>query len=532
MKRATTTTTATTTDKNGRKQNSTENKNERRILFEYPALGFYETTFYFVFNFLTIIYAWYQVYCASRDYEWDGGWSMYDYSTIPFLGRRKKDITNYEWRMYIPYAAKILPWLAGHSVLFNVSEKFLSQTVWSVCMLIYWLSACLYMYEWILLIATLICAITVYTVMRLTKNKIAIWTVSLVMLYVTLNNPSYIPRPINYYSTIAFLCYKLLQYISFSIEECDSPRAENGTFLKGFYNMFWYAFYLPYLNGLIVLYRNFPNQIEQRPNRNRDFKKTLWFGFRILFWYLFIEFILHILYFNAIMSDPDYLYLLSKDTLVTIGYAAGAMFQLKYVIIFGMPTFFAKLDKMQPLDTPTCINRITLYSKIWRNFDRGLYLFFKEYIFLPICRPTFSLPRKIFGVFVSYGFVLMWHGFQRHYVIWILLNIAEIFMETIAKVLYTVPSIRAWRESHLSDRNFRRILAFVQLCPFAFGLYAIFYFLSDAEVGYVFVDQIFWKETVTLRWPFFLLLAVGYPFSHVCIDVDRWMNARKEKKVD
>lgn len=44
-----------------------------------------------------------------------------------------------------------------------------------------------------------------------------------------------------------------------------------------------------------------------------------------------------------------------------------------------------------------------LYSNIWRYFDRGLYHFFKEYIFLPICRPTFSIWRKLFGVFMAYG---------------------------------------------------------------------------------------------------------------------------------
>lgn len=95
----------------------------------------------------------------------------------------------------------------------------------------------------------------------------------------------------------------------------------------------------------------------------------------------------------------------------------GQFFNLKYVVIFGLPAVFAHIDKMQPQDGPICIARVTLYSKIWRNFDRGLYTFFKRYIFIPICQPTFSLGRKLIGVFVSYAFVLIWHGIQYHNIV-------------------------------------------------------------------------------------------------------------------
>lgn len=55
--------------------------------------------------------------------------------------------------------------------------------------------------------------------------------------------------------------------------------------------------------------------------------------------------------------------------------------------------------------------------QVWREFDRGLYAFFKNYIFVPICEPTFSMGRKITGVLVSYSFVLLWHGFYHHNIV-------------------------------------------------------------------------------------------------------------------
>ena len=89
---------------------------------------------------------------------------------------------------------------------------------------------------------------------------------------------------------------------------------------------------------------------------------------------------------------------------------------------------FALLDGMEPKEGPICIYRVSLYSNIWRAFDRGLYAFFKSYIFVPICAPTFSLMRKMFGIFVSCTFVLIWHGFANATIVWSLLNIAEVWI--------------------------------------------------------------------------------------------------------
>lgn len=90
---------------------------------------------------------------------------------------------------------------------------------------------------------------------------------------------------------------------------------------------------------------------------------------------------------------------------------------MKYVVIFGLPAVFALLDGMQPPLSPICISRVALYSKIWRGFDRGLYSFFKTYIFLPICAPNFTILSRIIGVFVSYLFVLIWHGFHHQNIV-------------------------------------------------------------------------------------------------------------------
>jgi uncharacterized membrane protein (DUF485 family) len=219
----------------------------------------------------------------------------------------------------------------------------------------------------------------------------------------------------------------------------------------------------------------------ERHSRPRQWREIGWKAGRVAFWWAICELCLFFLYFGAISLDPQFMDRLPKDQFVSIGMAMGssnsfayfhsynifniipgAFFHLKYVVIFGLPAIFAHLDGLRPPLGPICISRISLYSKIWRGFDRGLYAFFKEYIFVPICRPTFSLPRKMFGLCVSFTFVLLWHGFHHHNLVWIALNIAELFIESVkkekdgainiilirfgAKAFYSLPAVRLTRE--------------------------------------------------------------------------------------
>ncbi|ETN69724.1 MBOAT family protein [Necator americanus] len=206
----------------------------------------------------------------------------------------------------------------------------------------------------------------------------------------------------------------------------------------------------------------------------------------------------------------------------------GIFFHMKYVVIFGVPSIFAKLDNMEPQPGPICISRVMLFSKVWREFDRGLYQFFKTYIFVPICEPTFSLPRKVTGVLVSYSFVLLWHGFYHHNIVWIVLNIISLILEMSAKSLYAIDGFRIWREKTISDVNFRRIMGPLYIVPFAFGLYSNIYFLGGSDTGALFVRRFWDEETVPLRWPFFLLIFLGYINSQLCMEVERRLELQKK----
>ncbi|PAV89179.1 hypothetical protein WR25_06181 isoform D [Diploscapter pachys] len=183
----------------------------------------------------------------------------------------------------------------------------------------------------------------------------------------------------------------------------------------------------------------------------------------IVVWLATLPILYVVMHYSSILSnDPFLIYTFVSYTLLSyVSYSIdvirgfgrpGIAFHVKYVVIFGFPSMFAKIDNLQPLPGPICLIRVTLYSKVWREFDRGLYKFFKSYIFIPICQPTFSVQRKIVGVLVSFGFVLMWHGFYHHNKVWIGLNIIALFIEMSSKVIYGLKGVDAFRKRWMSGK--------------------------------------------------------------------------------
>lgn len=518
-------------------------KKERRNIFDYPELPKWEMRFYFGCWIGLAIFAWYNIWVTSRTYKpFQMSRAFLTDSRWPSIfGSIKMDATNYEYRMWVPYMVKLFPWLIGHSLIFNISDKLLGHTaLWSPLMLIYWLTSCVYVTHWCLVALVISFGLIIHFVASCTYDRRMIWLTGLILLYSLMSGRLWSYGDVlreflaasaeNYLVGIIFVSYKLLQFLSFNFEFLNRPEMQKQRWYQRLFEMFWYSFYLPYLISLVVIYKNFPSDLAQRRSAPLDVKGVSLFAARILFWAAFIEVIKHFFYFDAIMNDPQKLYLVDLPTLTSIGYVSGQFFQIKYVLIFGIPALFAKIDRLHPPAGPICISRVALYSKMWRYFDRGLYDFFKEYVFMPICQPTFSVVRKTAGMLCCFGFVLVWHGCHHQYYVWIILNIIEIVIEQVSKSIYIIPAVKRTREKYMSDVNFRRILGWLQVFPVCFGLYAIFYFLGGSASGYSFVERIFWAETVTFHPPFGILVCIGYVYTQSCMEIERIQNTPALKK--
>ncbi|GMT14994.1 hypothetical protein PFISCL1PPCAC_6291, partial [Pristionchus fissidentatus] len=491
---------------------------KKRIFFSYPALP--EIKLCWIVTICTVAYGWSKVYQISQKYKWDIG-DQASVQELPLIGKRFKDEANWEWSRWSPYAFAYLPIYFGHVLLFNIGSKILPDNVFSLVYTLASMAAVCYAYTPILVLYSFLQGTLIFITSRIIRNKFAVWISSLPILYFVMHETHKVHADV--FLVLLFVSYSILSYISFCLETTDGAvRPEDDTQFKQYLRMFFYTFYQPYLVSLIILYPDFERQIKERSTQQRDWKSIIIFALRIAFWWGVTELVLHFFYFETLLLHTEQVARVDKTTFVALGMTLGQFFHLKYVVIFGLPSLFARFDNMQPMAGPMCLARVCLYSHVWRSFDRGLYQFFKKYIFIPICQPDFTLWKKIFGVFISYGFVLLWHGFYHHNIVWILLNIAALFMEMTTKALYGQPAVRDFINARFSALTIRRILGWLQIIPFAFGLYSNFYFLAGSKVGGMYVDRVLVEETLPCR-PFFLyLITIGYFYTQTCMEVDRW----------
>ncbi|KAE9418295.1 hypothetical protein Angca_007448, partial [Angiostrongylus cantonensis] len=494
--------------------------------FSYPALP--EIKLCYAVVSASMIYGLNCVWQASRNFEWGVG-DYGVYSSLPFYGPAIKDHTNWEWVNWSPFALRYLPLLIAHALFFNLGSKLMAETPFVVTYTLLSIASCVYYFTPFLVVISLTQGTLMFLVCYYSRSKTLVWISSLPLLYYVMHkSPDISDSP---FYIFTFVSYTILSYVSYCMDTISGvAREQDDSLTKKYLRMMFYTFYQPYLFSLIVLYKDFERQIAERNTRPRNWRHSVLLAIRIAFWWTLYEVSLHFIYVEALLRNLRYAGSLPKDQFFSLAPALGMFFQMKYVVIFGLPAVFAGFDNMDPQKGPICITRVTLFSKVWREFDRGLYMFFRNYIFVPICRPTFSLQRKVFGVLVSYSFVLLWHGFYHHNIVWIILNIISLVLEMIAKSVYSFEAFRMWREKTISDVTFRRILAALHILPFAFGLYSNIYFLGGSEAGGLFVKRMFNEETVTFRWPFILLLVLGYFYSNTCIEMERQLELRRKKQ--
>ncbi|KAI5635617.1 MBOAT, membrane-bound o-acyltransferase family domain-containing protein [Phthorimaea operculella] len=161
--------------------------------------------------------------------------------------------------------------------------------------------------------------------------------------------------------------------------------------------------------------------------RLKDTSDDEWSSYKYLFgssWpFLLAQFIV-----TEIIRNTRVVRMLPPLALCGGGLWMGAQFHMKYIIIYGTTTAFARLDNIEPPPTPRCIARIHVYSEMWKYFDVGLYRFLAKYIYRPGFQEIsneYDLPKlaiKMMASFATFAFVFMWHGAIKSILVWSILN--------------------------------------------------------------------------------------------------------------
>ncbi|GFO08052.1 protein-cysteine n-palmitoyltransferase hhat-like [Plakobranchus ocellatus] len=187
-----------------------------------------------------------------------------------------------------------------------------------------------------------------------------------------------------------------------------------------------YLFYLPsFIYGPLIMFEDFRLQIKASfaaaepsptflPKNCINILKHL---MRLVFWMLFMEFSLHYLYFNAIAYNSA----LKKLSFCAVGgivHLLGQFFTIKYVVFYGFGGQLGRFDGINPYPEPRCINVLSCYIDVWKNFDTGLHKFLKTYLYIPVGGSRHGLIRQIASLAVSFLFIFLWHGGTGRLFIW------------------------------------------------------------------------------------------------------------------
>ncbi|KHN79810.1 Protein-cysteine N-palmitoyltransferase Rasp [Toxocara canis] len=182
---------------------------------------------------------------------------------------------------------------------------------------------------------------------------------------------------------------------------------------------------------------------------------------------------------------------------------------------------------------------------MWRNFDRGLYQFLKNQVYLPLMGDLNGayLGWRRFGAMVgAFVFVLAWHGTSSNYVCWVVLSGCELCIERIG---YAIASTSAWSKMSMviGRRNQRRLIAFAMLATVIPGIFGVFFFLGRDGFGKLVFKKVLMdgaidvlhlrislkNRSASAGLVFVHLIAVGYCFNQVCLQLDESIN--KEEHV-
>lgn len=491
-------------------------------------LPVYEIGAYFVIWFGVVFYSFYNVYKTStfvKQYTRDEDSFT---NTWNYFTNFKKDASDYEWERFLQLLYHITPYFIVNFVISECLRYFKLLKlipIWQIFIPL------LFIYIKCGLPIALIITIQpmLFEIFSKFKMKTLIWICAGVNYCLTNYLEPYITEELsnNEISSdiiVPGIFWIKLRCLSFYLDKMENfNEIEDST---NFLQVLSYCLYLPMLIiGPFISYQDFEKS-HFGYNKIRIWKRLSSFILnlmRFLGWLLFLEILLHYTYINNISLHPELVQAMDGWTLYGFGYCMGQFFHIKYVVMYGISTTWAKLENVDVPNTPKCIGRIYLYSDMWKYFDRGLYKFLLKYLYLPT-KSTKSILSKLFSSMVCFTFIYVWHGLQKYIFIWAFLNFFGIMVETIAADIYRIYLEKIFNQ-HLTEEWKRRTICAAASPLLGLSAISNFYFFSDVDVGNIFIYTYFHGS---FMWNC-ILLSVLYCTGQVSVEVKNWERKKDMK---
>uniref|UniRef100_A0A8R1XVT8 Protein-cysteine N-palmitoyltransferase Rasp n=1 Tax=Onchocerca volvulus TaxID=6282 RepID=A0A8R1XVT8_ONCVO len=448
-----------------------------------------------------------------------------------YISGYKKDIADFEWTYYSRSLGRILIINILHMVLFKICPVLLPKQLSQYLLLIFWIFAEIFFTSVTCVITVFMLAVVIGILTNYWRNELFSWLVVIIFI-VKINSIAYFSRTEDvYFREFNYYLYSAIKILNFCIY---LSRTKGISFSSSLFIRYTqYIFYPPYSITLIVLFNDFDvemAEIENGRSKCINYRALLLRLVRIIAWFILFEVILHVIHVHALfVTNPALFNTLHEYELASVAY---------YLLLFGIPSWFASADGMKPPAGPACISRISNYSQMWRNFDRGLYEFLKRQVYIPVSGDPsskyFSL-RRLAALLTVFLFVFAWHGTSSNYFYWILLNTIEICMEWVGAAISKTTFYNKIR-NFLGPKGERRLIATSMIATAACGVFGVFFFLSRNEIGIIIFKRLLvsvigrlLRLTISLPdRPFTYyavavhILLLGYCFNNVCLELEKY----------
>ncbi|EDO38150.1 predicted protein [Nematostella vectensis] len=471
------------------------------------ALPLPEITLYCTVWMSMMVYLVYVVIEASNEYKdhlWPGDFSK----GWKFIGR-DKDICDAEWEFWSNLKLEMILAYCLHSTGGLVISHYLPMArrwyypAFTVAFLVLLVGIKSVLY--------VVAVCTIFYLTSKTQSVSLVWTTVLGILatlqFETARNFQFqflSSNPDKNEIVLFVTLMSLLRCVSFCLECCwhrqdgagvtrDKTDKPSPSFTL--LDLLLYNFYLPlFANGPVMTYKDFHTQFHQPVQllTKPELLTILWDAIRTLWWYIFLEVYLHYMYSAALVREAPVFKGLSAWTITGIMYSQLNIFLTKYVVLYLLSGLFARLDHLDPPGAPRCVSTLYLFGDMWRYFDRGLNVWMKRYIYIPMGGSRKGIPRQITGSFLAFTFVWAWHGGQVDNLWWFIPNCLGVVIEGLAGVVSDLPEVKA-REASLSESNRRRVRALFGSVTLCCLILSNLVFLQGSEPVWYYITRVYWQ---------------------------------------
>ncbi|XP_049526182.1 protein-cysteine N-palmitoyltransferase HHAT isoform X3 [Dermacentor silvarum] len=452
---------------------------------------------------------------------------------------RKWDLSDREWREGRQFILMAWPWLLLHSVIGRALAHVMPSLVphyhaaYSLLFVTFklgWLSAAIFFAEHAAFFGLACLGVPALcygaALLALTHYKVFDYDI-FDGVYQWYGRNTYYLTAVTFYWT-ALRCLSFCMDFLWRSEETDSEKRQQQRRLPDYWKTLAYALYLPpLLTGPLQNYDDFDASVTKpkHPVSLDEVKACVGGLLRSAAHFLLMDFMCHYFYSSALLKAPYLVSRLNLTCLLGFGATLNVMFFIKYLVQYGVPNAFARIECLHLPPPPKCVARSHLCSHFWRYFDHGLHLWIKKYLYLPMVGPENEVLWRLLGTALAFSFMWLWHDMTVAVTFWASLSFVgialEVGMSQIRKLGFTKKL-----EVKCQRRGWMRSVKAVLGSPhYLLTIFSCLFFLTNVEITTIFFKRVILGFPV----PLLPVLACLYFGCQASLDVMEWEHSSKVK---